>query len=366
VQPRKPPLFVLDTLCMTDFFPSDQTAVELCRDGVALRLDGTRQTHFIPTDQPPEPGLKVMARASLDAVLTSPLIGRREAAGDGLRMGGALRQLLRAGPAGGCVQLLNSGPSSADLVAFCDRAGLACHCLARQSPPRNLILPLRPDRVIIREEINPGPPCLGAQDWQTLAHLLSGADAVVSASPKDGAQTAAVVSLGNGAGHCFQPTGSLPPPLSAQFLTTAREAVANFDEWKQVCRWAGLPVPDCSEESPEAPPASAALLRALKGRRWAGLEAAVCTLGRHGSVVADWQRDRVCGVALEMLDHPGVPTPVGAGDRFLAAWVFFRTTWSNAGHLRDPLAATGVRATHTVARALGLGRGDYDVRVNPL
>jgi hypothetical protein len=190
---------------------------------------------------------------------------------------------------------------------------------------------------------------------------------VASVSTKDGALTAAAAAMGNGATRYFQPTGSLPPEITLLLLATAHEAVCNFEEWGRIAQVAGLPVPDLHEEAAEAPEAAAQLLRALHGRRWAGTDTAVCTLGRAGSVIADWQHDRVYHVGLELADgHPGVATPVGSGDQFLAEWIFLRETWSKRGHLRDPLAATGVRATHAVTSGLGLRRGDYDVRVIPL
>ena len=85
----------------------------------------------------------------------------------------------------------------------------------------------------------------------------------------------------------------------------------------------------------------------------------------NGSLVADWVRDRVYHVGLERTDSsPGLPAPAWAGDRFLAEWIYWRQTWSNRGHLRDPLAATAVRATCTVARALGLRWGSHQVRTS--
>jgi sugar/nucleoside kinase (ribokinase family) len=149
------------------------------------------------------------------------------------------------------------------------------------------------------------------------------------------------------------------------FLGTSHVVIANYDEWLRIGRWAGLSVPDCGETDPEAPSAAVSLLRALKARHWAGSEVAVATLGRQGAVIMDWLEDRAYHIALELLDHPGVPTPVGAGDLFLAEWVYHET-WARRGHLRVPLAACGLRVTHAVVKALGLRRGDYDVRVVPL
>src|SRR5207248_1807158 len=134
--------------------------------------------------------------------------------------------------------------------------------------------------------------------------------------------------LSNGAHRYFQATGSLGAEMTFLFLTAAHEAIANFDEWCRIGRWAGLPVPDFGEDSPEAPSAAASLLRALKERHWAASEAAACTLGRHGAVVMNVQDHWACHIALELLDHPGVDTPVGTGDRWLAEWIYFRETWA--------------------------------------
>ena len=79
--------------------------------------------------------------------------------------------------------------------------------------------------------------------------------------------------------------------------------------------------------------AAAALLRSLHRCHWAGTEAAVCTLGRHGAVVADWIRDRIDHIALELLDgDAGVPTPAAGGT---GSWRNGSTgaTWSRQGHL---------------------------------
>jgi hypothetical protein len=189
---------------------------------------------------------------------------------------------------------------------------------------------------------------------------------VASVSSKDVALTATAVATGNGARQYFQPTGSLTAEMTQLLLLMSHEVLCSFEEWGSLGRYVGMALPELNEEAPQAPEAAAELLRALHRRRWAGAEAAVCTLGRRGSMVADWLRGRVYHVSLELADgDAGVPTPAGSGDRFLAEWIFLRETWSNQGHLRDPFAATGVRATHAVAQALGLRPDRYDVRTRP-
>jgi hypothetical protein len=205
---------------------------------------------------------------------------------------------------------------------------------------------------------------IGAQRDAVL-RLCEHAGAVASVSSKDAALRAAAVAAGNGARRYFRPTGALSPEMTQLLPLTAHEVVANFAEWARLGGFIGKAFPGVDEESAQAPEAAAELLRALHRRGWAGREAAVCTLVRRGSLVADWMRDRVYRVGLGRTDSsPNLQAPAGAGDRSLAERIYWRQTWSNRGHLRDPPAATAVRATCTVARALGLSRGSPEVRTS--
>jgi hypothetical protein len=361
-----PTTFVFDGLATVDAYVAPETTVECCADGLVLRHAPSGVEHVIPTARRPEPGCKWVAQCSLQPVFDSCLVARREVGGGAVRAGVALARRLKAARAGGVVHLLNSGTASPELSRLCAREGMTGDSLARQATPANLIVPLH-NRIVIKGLTGTAPAALDDEQRQAVGHVSAHAGAPASVSSKDGALTAAVVGTGNGARRYFQPTGSLPPEMTHLLLRTADEAVCNFEEWGGLGRDAGTTLPDLGKESPEAPEAAAALLRALHRRRWAGAEAAVCTLGRRGSVVADWLRDRVYHVALESTDgEQGVPTPAGLGDQFLAEWIFLRATWSNQDHLRDPLAATCVRATYAVAQALRLSRDCFDVRVRQL
>jgi hypothetical protein len=357
--------FVLDGLVSLDDHVSPEAVIECRPDGLALRHRPGNSATFIPTDRLPEPGAKVNALQPLPPLFDGPLIVRREVGGGALRAGAALAQRLRADRANETVHLFNSGTALPELDDLCIRSGLTCHSLARQAAPVHLIVPGR-NRIIVRGLAEYAPPRLDDRQRETVGRVSERAAAVASVSSKDAALTAAAVGTGASARRYFQPTGSLPPEMTQLLLLLAHEAVANLEEWTRLARGAGLDIPDVGEEAPEAPAAAARLLRALHRRCGAGVGGAVCTLGRGGAVAADWVNDTLFHVRFEMTDgSPGVPTPAGTGDRFLAEWIFLRETWSRPGHLRQPIAATAVRAIHAVALALGLRRDRYDVRPQP-
>jgi hypothetical protein len=357
-------LFVLDGLDVIDVHLAPETISECRPDGLGLRHPPSGFATFIPTDRPPAPGTTVSATQSFLPLCGSPLVARREGGG-ALRAGVALANRLRAYRAPAAVHLFNSGGPFRELDDLCSRKGVVHHSFARQATPVNLICP-GADRIIVKGRITSVPHSLDDAHRLTVARISAQARAIVSVASKDGPLTAANVAAGNGARRYIRPTGSLAPEMNQLLLLTAHEVLCNFHDWGHLARDAGFPAPDGSEESPEAPEAAAALLRTLHKCRWAGTDAAVCTLGRRGVVVADWASDRAWLVGLELRDgDPGAPTPAGAGDRFLAEWVYLRETWSSQGHLRDPLAATALRAVHAVAQALGLRRDRYDVTTRP-
>jgi hypothetical protein len=356
--------FILDGLASIDAHLTADTTVERCADGLALTHAASGTRLFLPTAGPPLPGSPVTALRSLAPLLHSPLVGCRTAGGGALRVGIALARRSRVEQRPATVHVLTSGTLTPELGEGCGRRGVLCHSLARQEVPCRLVLPGH-DRTIIQGPTTPVPLLLDDAQRDVVLRLCDHAGAVASVSSKDGALTAAAVAAGNGARRYFRPTGSLPPELTQLLLLAAHEVVANFAEWARLGGFIGKAFPGLDEESDQAPGAAAELLRALHRRGWAGHEAAVCTLGRRGSLVADWVRDRVYQVGLERTDSsPGLTVPAGACDRYLAEWIYWRQTWSNQGHLRDPLAATAVRATCNVARALGLRRGSHEVRTS--
>lgn len=364
------PILVSDGLANLDLPLTPETMVECRPDGLALRHPPSGQSTFIPTDRPPEPGAKVSALEPLLPLMAGPFVAASEVGGGMARTGAALMQRFRAARTGHSVHLFNSGTALPEFDHLCTREGMLRTSLGRQTTPINLICPAanlrhRADnRIIVKGRTEPVPGVLDDAQRQAVARVSAHARAIITVSSKDGPLTMASVAAGNGARRYLQPPGSLSPETNQLLLLIAHEVICNFEEWRRLGRDAGLAVPDAGEESPEAPEAAAALLRALHRRRWAGSEAAVCTLGRHGVVVADWPRDRIDYIGLELLDgNPGVPTPAGAGDRFLAEWIYWRETWSRQGHLRYPLTANGLRAVHAVAQALGLRRDDYDTPI---
>jgi hypothetical protein len=355
---------ILDGVASVDAHLAADTTVELCVGGLALTHAASGTRLFLPTAGPPLPGSPVTALRSFTPLLDSPLVGRRTAGGGALRVGVALAQRSRLEHRPATVHLLTSGTRTTGLAEGCARRGVVCHALGRQEVTCRLVLPGH-DRIVIQGPTPPVPPFLDNAQRDLVLRLGDHAGAVASVSSKDGVLTAAAVAAGNGARRYFRPTGSLAPEMTPLLLLTAHEVVCNFAQWARLGGFIGKTFPGVDEESAQAPEAAAELLRALRRRGWAGREAAVCTLGRRGSLVADWVRDRVYHVELERTDSsPGLPAPAGAGDRFLAEWIYWRQTWSNRGHLRDPLAATAVRATCTVARALGLRWGSHQVRTS--
>ncbi len=360
-------MIVLDGLAVLALRLTAETKVECRPDGLALRHPPTGLTTFILTDNTPEPGAKVLALDPLGPLWASPFVGHAEPGGGVVRSGMALMQRCRAERSGGAVHLFNSGTGMPELEELCAREGMFRTSLARQTTPIDLIIPPAnlgqptANRIIVKGRTEAVPGVLDDAQRQAIARVSNQAQAVVSVSSKDGPLTAASVAAGNGARRYFQPPGSLSPELNQLLLLTVHEVICNFEEWCRLGRDAGLVVPEVGEDSPEASVAAAALLRSLHRCHWAGTEAAVCTLGRHGIVVADWLRDHIDHIALEFLDGEAeVPTPAGAGDRFLGEWIYWRETWSRQGHLRDPLAANGLRTVHAVAQALGLRRDRYD------
>ena len=354
--------FVFDGLNTTDIMVSRSTVVDLRNNGVALKHSPTGQEWFIPTNGKPEEGAKVFAKEPLRGFLNTPIVENVVAGGGVVGAGTACAIRMENHKFPGKVRLLNSGNQTAELTAICAAMRMDCESFDRMRSPINLVLPQKSDRVVIKEPLTAGPEELVDGHFRRVARTVADGSALATVSTKDAGLTALAVSMSNGARRYFQPTGSLSPELTLLMLSVANEVVCNFEEWKMLAKWAGVSVPNFTESSDEAHKAAAELLSAMYERGLAATEAAVCTLGVKGSVGADWMKERVSRVSLQLLDgSKGLPTPSGAGDRFLGEWVFLRETWSRQGYLRHPIEATIVRITHSVANFLGLDRGQYDV-----
>jgi len=349
-----------------DHVLSAATAVQPKKHGILLTHPITNKSEWIVTDQEPLPGAKVFALSSLNAILDNGFVGRRENGGGAVRVAIGTANWLRDHDVAGNVQLLNAGPPAPGLAALCAEHNIRLHALGRQGTPRNLIVPLGKDRLIVPEKVTASSTGLDDGQLAALAGALEHADAVASVSSKDRALAVATLALGNGAKRYFQPGGLLGREETLGWLAVSHGVVGNFDD---VCRlgWVvNLPLPGFTEELPEAADHAVKVLVELHHRGLAGKEAAVCTMGRRGSVVADWRRGRLYRVVFETTgDVDGPPSVPGCGDFWLARWILYREVWA-AAHWRDPEAAAAVRASQAVARHLGLGHDQYRVWEMPI
>ena len=151
---------------------------------------------------------------------------------------------------------------------------------------------------------------------------------------------------------------------TGNITSEADEEVINFGEWQRLAQAAGIPVPPTAETDPAAFLVANRLLRIMRERGLAGSQAAVCTLGSRGVVAADWRKRVIYVMLLELLNgNPGVPTPAGGGEVFLARFMYLRRHWARNGNLRHPIAAASLRAMHQVADVLGLRRDQYVIRM---
>jgi hypothetical protein len=341
--------------------------VELRPDGVAYWPKPGGQACFIPTRQRPGPGAKVDALTSLDTILAGPLVGQVRPGGKAFTTAMTMATLLHGSPVYVEIHLLNSGEPCPVLVDALTRAGIRCRSFQRQRTPCNLEIPMRLDRLLIRGSIGIAPANLDGDHATIVREGLNGATAHACVSANDAALCSAAIGSCNGAYKYLLLTGSLPPGLTLGLLAQADEAAGNLGEWSTVARWARLAIPGIGEKSADAPDAAIHLLRTLRGKGLAAVHAALCTLGSNGAVMLDWDRDRAYHILPELRDGRRlVPAPAFTGDRFLGAWIFLRETWSKQGHLRDPIAANGVRATRYAVHSLGHRDEDCDVCVRRL
>ena len=99
----------------------------------------------------------------------------------------------------------------------------------------------------------------------------------------------------------------------------------------------------------------------------AGSLSATVTLGRRGSMTANWPADRVSFIEFVPTDaHACVPTRVGTGDEFLGALTFFGNTPRRARGRRDRAADAAMNAMTFVAARLGVLRSWYRLDVTRL
>jgi hypothetical protein len=339
----------------------------LTLNGVLLRHNETGDAAFIETTTTPKPGEKVMARKGFLELAKGPFIGEVVNGGGLFNIGARMRFGANGHSNGHAVRLLNSGSPMTTLDQECRQLGIGCDSLGRHNGVTNVVIPLENDRLTIQEPCTVCSESLSAQQWGIVTSVVANATVVISSSSNDAALTMAVLVAANGCCRYAQLTGGIGLEATLLLGKIANEVAANFGELCNLGRKIGLTIPEVDETDEGAPAIALDILQAMQTCGWAGKEAAVCTLGKCGCVVADWVKGQIYRIPLEMIDgSPGVATPVGTGDRWFAEYIILRETWSKQGYLRDPIAATALRATHRVARHLGLSSRNYDAYIKPI
>ena len=298
-----------------------------------------------------------------------PFIGRVEVGGGGPRAAAELAKARRKHQEGADTQsstgvsLLNSAESTPQLEALCMDLGIELYSLGRHECAWNIICPMDDDRCIILDDVDYHPDPLADRHRSTVIDLSHRASAVATCSSQDAAVTAAAFAHANGCPRFVQATGSLGPDLTLLLLACERnELICNWSEACRIAGWLKLRVPPIDEVAAQAPWQAARLLLQLHRLGLANGDAAVITLGRAGAVVGDWENNAVHYVRVVVLDGPHVATPAGAGDKFLAKWIWARK-WADQGILRDPIKDGAARALRATAHALRLRPECFDVLV---
>jgi sugar/nucleoside kinase (ribokinase family) len=329
------------------------------RDGASF-YRGADLAAFVGTTEPPYPGGKVTARNSLASGLPAGLVGAAEPGGGGPRVASGLADLRDAIPWPCCVGLVVENELSPELLALARRRGFTAAGANLRPVPVNLVMPAA-DRCIIK---SPDPPPAHAEIGAVpkLKRVFRGSDVVVHVSLASAVMAEAAMTFSNGASHVMQPTGALHQADTLRWLPRAHDVVINYTEFLGLLRMADIPHDDApsDENAADTFEATAVLLPRLHNRQLAGALATVITMGRNGCVVADWQRGTITAVRVNV--RGSVSTPVGAGDAFLAGWVFDRWLLRNGA---CPVAAARA-ATRSVAEFLGLQQGQYSLEHSAL
>jgi sugar/nucleoside kinase (ribokinase family) len=348
--------FYIDGNVTNDFHARGGTA-SLTKEGILFT--DSAGSFLQPTEREPQPGGKVNSAGRLDDLLKTRFVTKSVIGGGAARASAALAVGLRATGNGDQVHLVNPGPASGKLTAWGNQCGVIVHSFDVVPTPRAVIVDVGGNRVIVREPAVAHANTLDVRQFGALTQELPDARAVASVSPKDRTLAAAALALGGGPRY-FQPGPALGSWQNKLLAVGSHCVVGNLDDFAALAQAANLPQPTFTEQDEDAHNQTAALLVELQRLGVAGRELSICTLGRRGSVVIDWFRGQVHQIKLAS-GNQEVPTPAGAGDVFLAYLILYREGWAAAGHLRDPDLAAVIRATHAVARKLGLRGGEYEV-----
>jgi hypothetical protein len=355
-------VYVYEGLPTVDGFAGTDVSMEPVQGGVRIRRSSSFPSVFIPTRAPVCPGCKVLADIPLGPFLSSSLVASVDYGGGALNASRALRRYLGSRGLPGAVRLVNTGREPEGLAALCRAEGIELVSLGRQELPVSLIGSLGRDKVIIKEAAGEMPGALDASQTAAIHAAVSGARVVASVSSKDPHAARTFLHAVPREARVIQPTGR----EETFGLAAESEAMAlNFDELCRFAAWARIDAPETSEDSPGAAPLAAELLAELLRRGLAPRAVSLCTLGRHGSVLAAGRLGRIERIALQLLDGQSFPaTPSGAGDTFLARWLVHRVEAIAAA---DPCELAPVtRATREVAELLGLDAGHFEVAATEL
>ncbi len=343
-----------------DAVVSSRLPCTLSPDGVSVR-DSRGQDHFIPFAGPPGDRSKVSAAGPIRPLLDRLVVDEYQVGGGAIRAAVAASQARNGRPVK--LHFLNEAEATPKVVTLCKQAGIDHIALDRFQTPTNLVILRAPNRLIIKEPLRRSHKPVAEARMAGVHAVLGGAAAVVCVSPEDPFAAETAFQSANAPRKFLQPTGSLPPGQTLKLARLATDIQCNLAELGILTRWAGLAMGDVPEEAPRAPQCAADGLRRLRAKRLAGTISAVVTLGRKGAVAADWVRGRIYFLAFSpRSDRAVVPTPSGTGDMFLGSFVVF-DRWAAAGHLKEPVMASAVRATKFVASKLGLRRDSYDIDV---
>jgi len=152
---------------------------------------------------------------------------------------------------------------------------------------------------------------------------------------------------------------SLDPHVTKDLVAQSDMLVSNWAEFSSLLINLGAAVPEADESSPSVPEHVATGAAWLRERQAFQGSVLAVTRGRHGVVIADCDQEATYSIAVDPRGG-GVATRSAAGDRWAAAWTYFRL----AARLQEPEA--GIAATKYVAEFLGLQPGRYEVSVECL
>jgi hypothetical protein len=348
---------------VVDLYAADDVVVELFDDGIELSRPGEPYSYFIATDRRPVPGAKVNARQPIRSDAVGRFIDDTYPGGGGLNQALALTSIACQHAMRVQVTLFDTAEYSPPVASACAARGVRLVPLARHRTPVNLVLRFQAgsgrnvDKLVIRSPLEPLSD--GIHCERTLTHVHE-ATCLAVISPKDATDISDILEQAHGEIY-FQPTGSLDVRTTHELAEQASRIVTNFDELGNLAIPSRVPWPEIAESAPGAPQIAKEALRALWLNGVLGRDLAVTTLGRGGCLVVDFQREENYHHRVQLTNgHAGVATRNGAGDRWLAEYMYCR----EVEQLGDPTAS--YNATGRVAVWLGLKPNEFTVETTSI